>query len=375
MARTAQSEITLVDLNDGTNPIVGYLTNENHTFAASSSGVVSNVAGFTSSLVVYVGATLGTYVISADFDAANEYTITATAYIGTSTGWGTPSVTNAGAISVPSITNSAVSSVLLRVTFSVRDAANVVTTGLTRDISLSIVKEGTGGAVVDLTATGQIFTSNSAGAFIGTNADIILTLSTQGNIGNLTFDVSLNGGDFTTRTTVADTVQNIKGFSTALSGAFTLTGAIDVTNTQRLLISTNNLGAANDSITIKVTGATGGVDFVSIFKAKEGVTGAAAIIVNISSSSGNIFKNGLGAAKVLTVDVFDAADGTAITSGVTYSWTRANDAVVRIDSVATRLVQASGGVAATNLTNNTITVGPEDVTTLEAFNCTVSAPD
>ena len=43
MARQARAQQTIVDINDGVNPVVAFATNENHTFSASETGVVSNI--------------------------------------------------------------------------------------------------------------------------------------------------------------------------------------------------------------------------------------------------------------------------------------------------------------------------------------------
>ena len=144
MARTSVGYITLYDVNDGTNPITAYLTNPNHTFAADSAGTITAATRqmFSTSLVVYVGSTAASYNTTTTTN--NTFRITSAAYNGTSTGWGTPAVSNAGVVTVPSIATSRVDNVVLRITFSVTNNTGVVTTGLTVDVTLTTVMQGAG---------------------------------------------------------------------------------------------------------------------------------------------------------------------------------------------------------------------------------------
>ena len=361
MARQARNEITITDINDGTNPVTAFMTNANHTFVANTAGTVSDVAGFMSTLTVFVGSVQASYVASIG-TTANTFAITSTAYVGTPMGWTTPARTD-DTIRVPSIATSHATEAVIRVTFSVRTPTTTIT-GLTVDVSLSIVTEGAGGAVVALTPNKQTFTANSAGTADAGQGAVEIGVDIQGNVGNLSVQVSQDGGAFNTRTTTGSGEGQIAGFDTDTAGAFQ-TGTIP-NSFARLQITSANLGA-NDSMAIRVLGASAGVDTINIFKVRQGVTGDAALIVSIESSDGTSFRGGMGTAKTLTAIVTDAATGGTPSGTLTYTWTRANGAQVRVTSASDRTVIASGGVAATGTGFNTIIVGPEDVSVQERF--------
>ena len=361
MARQARQEITLTDLNDGTNPVTAFMTNANHTFVASTAGTVSDVAGFTSTLTVFVGSSQATYVSTLG-TVSNTFTITDVSYVGSPMGWTTPSRSDA-TISIPSISSSHATEAVIRVTFSVRTPTATIT-GLVVDVSLTIVTEGAGGAVVNLTPNKQTFTANPAGTADAGQDPVVIGVATQGNVGNLSVQVSQDGGAFTTVTTTSTAQGGIAGFDTDTAGAFQ-TGTIP-NAFARLQFTSANLGT-NDSVAIRVVGANAGTDTINVFKVRQGTAGESAIIVSIESSDGTSFRNNAGTPKVLTAITTDAATGAAPAGTLTYTWTRANGAQVRVTSSTDRTVIASGGVPATGTAFNTITVGPEDVATQERF--------
>jgi hypothetical protein len=371
MARIASSELTLIDVTDGTNPIAAYLTNENHSFSQTEAGVVNNVAGFSTKLIVYEGLTPLTY--DADNSLVNgEYRITSATYVETATNWGVPAVNHTTAtITIPSIGTITEKQVTLRITFSIKNSIGGTTTGLIKDCTLSVIQQGAGGLVVSLTPASQIFTADSAGVLDAAQSDVIITVSTQGSIGNYAYATSLNGAGFVAKTTTGNGVGDISGWDNDASGA-KQTGALPTTNLTRLFIAQTNLGDANNTLTTRVSGANGGVDFVTVYKVRKGTAGDNAIIVVIESNSGTVFKNNAGTAKVLTCKVYDAGTGTEITTGVTYTWSRSSSATLFVDNVTTRLVQAAAGVALGSGNFPTITVGPEDVDNSERFSCAVS---
>ena len=237
------------------------------------------------------------------------------------------------------------------------------------------MNEGAGGSVVNLSATSQTFFADFGGAFLSTgNSDIIVGIETGGSPGAQTYEVSQNGNSFVAVTTAGDTIGGIKGFDEDLTGNFTQTGTISTTS-DRLLISKNNLGT-NDTYTIKVSGANGGVDVVTIMKVREGDKGAASINVSITSSTGGtVFKNNSGTSKTLSVVVTDSKDGTTLTP-TSYQWLK-NGVQINVTSSSTRTVVSTGGEAANGVAYPTIIVGPEDVTdnSAEEFSCIVTVPD
>ncbi len=375
MARTVVAEKTITDITDGTSPILGYITNENHTFSATEAGVVNAVTNFSTQLIVYSGSTKLAYDTD-NSDSNSEYRITSAAYVGTSTGWGTPAIAhtgaNAGTVTIPSIANNPTLDVVLRITFRVKDSGGVAQTGLTRDCTLSVVQHGAGGNVISVVAAGQTYTSNSAGVLDSGLPNIDMVISTQGTPGNLSFAVAQGTGSYVTKSGPAAGAGNIVAYSTSLTNAFISSGTFPATGVVRLRVNSNNLGNSNNSITIRVSGAMGGSDYVTIYKVRTGATGANALIAVIESNNGDVFKNSAGTAKTLSSKVYESSDGTEVTSGLSYVWKYADGTDVRVTSAATRTVVSSGGVVASGTGFPTIIVGPEDVTTTANFRCTTT---
>lgn len=105
-----------------------------------------------------------------------------------------------------------------------------------------------------------------------------------------------------------------------------------------------------------MSGSTGGSDITSLIKIQDGDTGAASVSVVITSNTGGmVFKNNAGATKTLTASVYDMADGSKLTSGVTYQWMK-------------------NGSAMSGKTSSTLQVTPSDVTNngSEEYSCQVS---
>lgn len=376
MARVASNEITITDISDGTNPITAFTTNSNHTFAAEANGTVSNVAGFTSTLIVFVGQTQASYV-STIGSTPETFSITNIAYIGSSTGWGTPSNAS-GTITIPSVSATAAISVTLRLTFSVVPTSTTTpVTGITQDITLSVVKEGAGGQVIEIVPSSQTFFANSSGTLNASQTNIILGIVSQGTTGNITLATSINGASFIAQTTTSTAQGGIAFYSADTSGTVETTGTFPVTQNgiRRLAIAQTNLGNTGNTLTVKVTGATGGSDAVTVFKVQEGAAGTGAIIVSVTSNNGTVFKNSAGTAKTLTANVTDVDTGVAPSTSITYTWTRAAGVTVLVTSQADRTVVSTGGVQATGTGFPDIIVGPEDVTTQERFGVSVSVAD
>ena len=378
MARQAQSQISIIDVNDGINPIVAFATNENHTFSAGETGAVTST-GFESDIMVFVGQTAAAYQTSGTLSGNNQFIITSAAYEGTSTGWATPTNTN-GRITVGSISASAVSNVVLRVTVSVRNDRGTDLTGINVDITLSFVRNGAGGSVIELNGTGQAFRANSAGTVINsatTNPDIIVGLGTQGTTGNITYEISENGGSFSAQTNTGTGMGQIAAYDADDSGSVTATGMLPTAQNgaARLLITRANFGT-NRTMALRVTGASGGQDTITFFRVDQGNPGNDSLIVAISSNNTNVFRNAAGTAKTLTAIVIDSGTGATPTGTITYTWTRSGSGsvaagTVRVTSQTNRTVVASGGVLASAGTFPTIIVGPEDVDTEESFTCVV----
>jgi hypothetical protein len=382
MSRIARGAVTIVDINDGSNPISAVLTNQNHTFPANENGTVTTATRnlFSTGAIVYIGNVLATLSTTATL-ANNTYrikpvgTTTSDTRVTSGTGWTISVNSNTGLLTVTAVPTTNVTSCTVAVIIEYKDPTQTSKGTIELTLTLSRVNEGAGGSVVNLSATSQTFFADFGGAFLSTgNSDIIVGIETGGSPGAQTYEVSQNGNSFVAVTTASDTIGGIKGFDEDLTGNFTQTGTISTTS-DRLLISKSNLGT-NDTYTIKVSGANGGVDVVTIMKVREGDKGAAAINVSITSSTGGtVFKNNSGTSKTLSVVVTDAKDGTTLTP-TSYQWLK-NGAQINVTSSSTRTVVSTGGEAANGAAYPTIIVGPEDVTdnSAEEFSCIVTVPD
>lgn len=388
MARTATGQLTVVDITDGVDPIVAFATNENHTFSANEAGTITTATrqGFVSGVRVFVGQSSAAYTTAASLTANVEntpqYRVASAAYVGTATDWGTinvGTVDSNASITIGSIGTNATPTVTIRVRLDVRNNRGVVINNVDTIITLGIVRNGAGGQIVELTTTGQAFRADEGGNVIDnatTNPDVIISIETQGTTGNISIATSQNGGAFVSQTSTGSGAGQIAGYDDDGTGAFQ-TGNFPTAQNgiQRLNITRSNF-SNNRAMAVRVSGASGGQDTITLFRVDQGTTGNDAIILNIVSSNGNVFRNGAGAAKTLTAMVFDAGDGSQITSGVSYTWTRSGSGsvsagTVRVTSASNRTVVATGGVEASGTGFPTIIVGEEDVDTEEAFTCSV----
>lgn len=381
MSRIAQGAVTIVDINDGSNPISAVLTNQNHTFPANESGSVTTATRelFSTKAVVYIGNVLAT--LSTDSSLAdNEYRIKPVGTGNTDTrilsgqGWSISVAASTGILTVTTIPSD-VSTCTVAVVVEYKDPTQTTSNTIELTLTLSRVNEGAGGSVVNLSATSQTFFADFSGTFLSSgNDDIVIVVDTGGSPGSRSYQTSQNANPFSGVSTASTNIGGIKGFSDSLSGDFTTTGNLSGT-ASRLLISKDNLGT-NDTLAIKVSGDNGGVDVVTVMKVREGDTGAAAVIVTINpDNGGTVFKNNSGTAKELTVAVTDAKDGSLLTP-TNYQWFK-NGNQVNVTSSSDRTVVSTGGEAASGPNYPTIIVGPEDVTNgaAEEFSCIVTVPD
>ncbi len=382
MSRIARGAVTIVDINDGSNPISAVLTNQNHTFPANENGVVTAATRqlFSTGAVVYIGNVLATLSTDATL-ANNEYRIkpvgtgTTDTRITSGADWAISVSAVTGLLTVTAIPSTSTNTCTVAVIIEYKDPTQNTNGTIELTLTLSRVNEGAGGSVINLSATSQTFFADFGGSFLAEgNSDIIMGIDVGGSPGAQTYSVSQNGNPFATVTTASNNKGGIKGFSEALTGDFTLSGTIS-TASDRLLISKENLGT-NDTLTIKVVGANGGVDVVTIMKVREGDKGASAINVVITSSTGGtVFKNNSGTAKTLSVVVTDSKDGNPLTP-TSYQWLK-NGVQINVTSESDRTVVSTGGEAANGAAYPTIIVGPEDVTdnSAEEFSCIVTVPD
>lgn len=305
--RTSVGAVTIADIKDGINPISMVLSNQSHTFAANSSGTVvaAEQNKFVCEVFVYVGATRATY--SPTLAANNTYSVGVT----DPSGWATTTavVANQLRISVSTIpsgttNNTGVVDLLITVKNSIGND-----TVINASISLAKAIEGAGGAIITLTPNRQTFRFLEDGTTA--DGDITMTIATQGNVGSLSAQKSINGAAYTTLT---------QGTGSGLAKTLDIDG---LGSNDNVVISAANFSTYG-TLSIRITG-TGTSDTVSLIRIENGKTGAASLLVTISSDVGGFqFKNNAGANKTLTAKVYDMADGSLITAGggttITYQW-------------------------------------------------------
>ena len=400
MPRTARGAVTLFDVTDGTNPITAFLTNQNHTFAAMQTGLVSAETRrmFSSMLNVFVGGTQASYdsgLATGDGttgQTANRFRIASVTssnsdftvgFNDTNSAVTVDTVSRApGEIYVSVVPEEAAATSTLTVTFAVSNELGTVTGGLVAEITISIVAQGAGGVVINMDPTSQYFFADSDGNIVDMPAQsaVVVDLSVTGTTGNMTVATSQNGAGFIDQTMTGTGAGSISGWDDDDAGNFQ-TGPIGTT-IRRLQISPDNLGDTNNTLSIRVRGASGGQDVITIAKVRVGAAGAAAIIVSVeSSTNGNVFRTSTGSTpsdKTLSVTVFDAATGNQIqATGIsTYAWFRGDGSTaVLVDDITNRNVVpagTAGGVTASGSDFSTIVVGSSDVDMEEAFYCEVT---
>lgn len=345
--RKAVGAVTLVDIKDGIHPIAAVLSNQSHIFAADQSGTVTagERATFFCDVMVYVGDTRAAYDNAAT-PANVTYKHTNTT-IGTGWALGTSVVSIGGkdqlrfeVTAVPGGTTTGNVTTTADLTFEVTNSVGNKTE-IVMTLSLAKAIEGVAGQIINLSPSKHAFKYDELGNT--TDADIVIDVATEGNVGALSAQYSVNGGAWAT-------LSGGSGPNAAVSLDIDGTGDND-----HITISTDNFDGA-DVFSVRVSGAAGGRDTVSIVRAQKGDTGQASLHVSISSSTGGFtFKNNTGANKTLTAKVFDMADGSEVLSGITYQWY--ND-----------------GVPMDGMTGQSITVSASDIPDGESeeFSCEVT---
>jgi hypothetical protein len=394
MARIARGAVTITDIADGTSPVSAVLTNQNHTFPALANGDPTDIASFSTEVLLYTGAVQSTFIgynasqVDTTGIPQGRFTIVPagstdgeTRRKSGSAHW-SPVVNNTtGVVSVSfdngvagDYTTSAVFEIVVKYNvFNINTGTSSIETAKL-DATLSVVKEGIGGVVISLSPSSQVFYATNTGTMKSGQDRIVIDLDTYGTTGDLSVFTSLDNAAFVEQgvsgnLVSASTAGALGGWDTNDADPLEASTTIDKATISRLIFYPANIGNSNNSLSVKVTGSNGGSDTIAIMKVRDGL--AAISVVIESNVNGFVFKNNSGTAKTLTARVYDMADGSEITSGITYNWTRDGGAEVRINNNTDRLVQDSGGVSATT---KTIVVGPEDIdnNSAELFSCEVT---
>lgn len=393
--RTATAAITLTDLADGQSSVTAFLTNENHTFAANDAGVVSDSTrrDFGCSVKVFVGGneqafatgsspaegffTIGTLEVESGW----EFLVAQTA----NTDIGNGVIKGAGVIYADAIgtPNSAI--IIIPITYN-----NGGTVG-SFDLELSVnrIQDGAGGTIISLIPSSQIFSADADGKLLPSQNPSQILFDVAGSPGALTYETSLDGATFSSQSASSNNAGGIAGFDADNTGAFS-TGTLPTTATSgaRLQIKPENIGDANSTLTVRVSGEQG-KDAVTFSKVR---AGRAAVYVEIEANNPTIFKNNSGAPVTATAKVYDANDGSPISDGVggasvQYEWkwvtgqqvyVGATDLEVQTDASGTPLStgrSANGGSAAGEINTPEVIIGPSDIPDTGApisIRCTVT---
>ena len=395
MARIARGAVTITDIADGSSPVSAVLTNQNHTFPALSTGNPTDIAGFSSEVLLYTGAIQSTFIgynasqVNTTGIPQGRFTIVP---VGTTDGetrrksgsahW-IPVVNNTTGVVTASFNSGAAGEYTTSAVFEIVVKYNVfnINTGTSTiatvklDATISVVKEGIGGVVVSLSPSSQVFYATNTGVMKDSQDPVVVDLVTYGTTGNISVFTSLDNGNFIEQgvsgnLVSATTAGALGGWDTNDTAPFEATTTINKATITRLVFYPANIGTSNNSLSIKVTGSNGGSDTIALVKVRDGL--AAISVVIESSTNGFVFKNNqTGNPKTLTARVYDMADGSEITSGVTYNWTRDGGAQVKINNTSARLVQDSSGV---NATTQTIVIDADDIAnnSAELFSCEVN---
>ena len=304
MAFTVTGIATVSDVRDGISPPTIYLTNENHTFVASSAGVVADFSGFTTTAQVFVGSSQYTYAASSPSGTQFTYgnpTVSSGADLDVEiSSGGVITISDAGTTSVTGFADAG-GPTTATITIPVTVAG--FTSAFSRVISLSKALGGSA-PLVRVEANTQTVLYNAAGA--PTTTDNIV--------------VSANEINFESAGVIAFTYRS------GATGAFTaLTGAgITIDNTASPETATitpaayNTLLGSNRTVTIRATRGTV-YDQITIARINDG---EAAITVIVSVTSGSLVLRSDSDSVVLRADVYQG--GTLQTPGAdwTYAWSK-----------------------------------------------------
>ena len=362
--RTATAAITLTDLKDGQDSVTAFLTNENHTFVANDAGEVhaDTIGSFSSFVKVFVGGTEQTYE-SGTTPQSSKFALGPLE--SSSSGWEF-TVSSAGEIKADAIGVANYNVVTVPVYYN---------TGTVKSFNLQLtvnrVQDGAGGTVINLTPSSQMFSADADGNMLESQNNSDLVMDITGNPGALTYETSKDGDGFIPQTSTSNSPGGIAGYDTDGTGTYS-TGSIPNTlnSGARLLIKKENLGSSVATLTVRVSGATGGKDAVTFAKVRAG-TGA--VYVNVVPSTG-IFRNNSGSDIEAVATVYDANTGNVVVDAgegnlprVQYNWEYLDGSSVYYNSstlvISTNQdgVPTNTGVEASGYGIEKLIIGPSNI--------------
>ena len=325
MAFTVTGVATVSDVRDGVSPPTIYLTNENHTFSADASSVISDFTGFSSEVQVFVGSTQYTY--SAVTPTGTQYTIgTPTVSTGsdlavTVSASGAITISDAGTANVEGFADGAGPA---SATVTIPITVSGFSSTFNRVISFSKAAGGSA-PIIRVASNTQTVEFDSSGSLVRTD-DIVIS-ATEINFtesGTVTFTYRAGAtGNFIALAGNGVTIDN-----TATPETATITAA-----------GFNTLLGTNRSITIRATRGSA-FDQITIARVNDG---AAAVTVIVAIESGSFILRSDTDAVTLRADVY--VSGTVMTPGAdwTYAWSKDGTALSAANQAAmTGATQGAG---------------------------------
>lgn len=363
--RTATAAITLTDLKDGQDSVTAFLTNENHTFVANDAGTVSTetIGAFSSFVKVFVGGTEQSFEAGVE-PQSGKFGIGSPS--SSSSGWEFSVDSSTGEITADAIGNANYNMVTIPVYYN---TGSVKTFNL--QLTVNRVQDGAGGTVINLTPSSQMFSADDKGVMLPSQLDADLGVDMTGSPGALTYETSMDGAAFVAQTSTSNNPGGIAGYDTDGTGTYS-TGTIpnSLDSGARLLIKKENLGTSVATLTVRVSGATGGKDAVTFAKVR---SGAGAVYVNIVPNNG-IFRNNSGDPITATATVIDATSGNPMVDAgegnfprVEYDWEYLNGTQVYYNPATSVIsTDANGspsttGTAAQGYGLSSIIIGPSNI--------------
>ena len=373
MSRTATGAITITDIADGGSPISAFLTNENHTFASSPAGDISSAERllFTTLATVFVGINTGTFKSTpVTATVGDKFKFSYGTTTSSAADWAYSVNTGTGAFTITATpTGTTNKSTLLTVPIIINDGSSTLKT-ISLTITLTKAIEGSGGQIVQVSANKQFYSYDAESVLAPTSqGNVVIGIETQGNVGSIVIKKSVDGGVFSTLVEGTGVDQGL------------------VVSDSSVTISPSNFDNSQ-TMTIRVSGSSGGSDSVSLVRVRQGDRGASALIVTVQSNDGNVFKNNTGSDKTITCDVYDTIDGSSVLhvgsgsgeTSVNFNWQRADAGGTATDvnvATGTRNVVNAGGDSADGLGANTLVVEAADIADNSStqFSCIVTVTE